>query len=494
MDINIFKKIKKYLELPNGFYLANNKTIGDAYGPMSAGRYQDISTFYEEHKNAIDNADELVKEYREKEAYYSNAFRPKTKAELCQYIKEKQERYGIHTNLCNIDTSLITDMSYLFKGCDFVGDISNWDVSNVTDMSYMFEGVNILSELDKWNVSNVVNMQGMFKSASINKKIAGWNVSNVTDMSHIFENATVMSDISSWQLTNVKNMACAFLNAITFGNVTTLKMPNCIIQDLIFHNTHFIGAVNKWDKNPCPESKDELIDIVKYRLNLFWTCMNPDINWSNTKSELVCDLNDIDTHLITDMSYLFTFKKFLYINISKWDVSNVLNFAEMFSNSDFNSDISNWNINVKAVTTGMFRNCNIDDKYKPNNSIKNNVLNMETNIALNDSINEMPEGYIILGLFNNKYFDLYNDNNFENSLFENNDYSIIAKENPFIIFKNKMDAEKDADELKKFCYNEAYTLQIKAVKCEITDMQYKQEKFLNYNAYRANSIKINKFM
>ena len=43
-----------------------------------------------------------------------------------------------------------------------------------------------------------------------------------------------------------------------------------------------------------------------------------------------CDLNWIDTHLITDMSYLFHYMTSFNCNISKWNVSNVTNKLEVF--------------------------------------------------------------------------------------------------------------------------------------------------------------------
>ena len=75
------------------------------------------------------------------------------------------------------DTSLITDMSLLFKNNrkrinsedtinidNFNYDISNWNVSNVTDMSYMFDGLSSFNiDISKWNVLNVRDMSYMFK-------------------------------------------------------------------------------------------------------------------------------------------------------------------------------------------------------------------------------------------------------------------------------------------------------------------------------------------
>ena len=86
---------------------------------------------------------------------------PKTKEQLKQLIN-----YAFKHNIYDlnfIDTSEITDMSWLFEyiSCNF--DISNWDVSNVTDMNNMFYCCwNFNCDLSNWNVSNVTDMGGMF--------------------------------------------------------------------------------------------------------------------------------------------------------------------------------------------------------------------------------------------------------------------------------------------------------------------------------------------
>ena len=70
-----------------------------------------------------------------------------------------------------------------------------------------------------------------------------------------------------------------------------------------------------------PKTRDELIKLVEERIN---------------KEGTDCDLNDIDTSLITDMSELFSDSKFNG-DISKWDVSNVEDMRYMFAD-DFGFD------------------------------------------------------------------------------------------------------------------------------------------------------------
>lgn len=73
-----------------------------------------------------------------------------------------------------------------------------------------------------------------------------------------------------------------------------------------------------------PKTKKELEDIIKKTIE--------------EKGDS-CDLNFIDTSLITDMSGLFLRSSFNG-NISKWNTSNVQDMSDMFCGSRFDGDIS----------------------------------------------------------------------------------------------------------------------------------------------------------
>ena len=96
---------------------------------------------------------------------------PKTKEELKEIINQRIKEEGNEVDLNDIDVSTITDMSNLFKGTDFNGDISQWDVSNVTDMRDMFYGCsNFNQDISNWDVSNVIDMSYMFYDCPIEEK------------------------------------------------------------------------------------------------------------------------------------------------------------------------------------------------------------------------------------------------------------------------------------------------------------------------------------
>ena len=67
----------------------------------------------------------------------------------------------------NIDTSNITDMSYMFYKATLANpDTSNWDVSNVKYMRHMFEDAKSATpNTSRWDVSNVESMYSIFKGA-----------------------------------------------------------------------------------------------------------------------------------------------------------------------------------------------------------------------------------------------------------------------------------------------------------------------------------------
>ena len=132
--------------------------------------------------------------------------------------------------------------------------------------------------------------------------------------------------------------------------------------------------LSKFSTYSCqPKTKEELEQIIKDRIS---------------KEGTNCDLNDIDTSLIEDMSYLFwqsefngdiskwnvskvenmngTFYKSKFNgDISNWDVSKVKDMSYAFALSSFNRDISNWNISKDCDVRSMFYSCPIKEEHKP---------------------------------------------------------------------------------------------------------------------------------
>ena len=119
---------------------------------------------------------------------------PKNKYELKKIIYTRMYEDGIDCDLNDIDTSLITDMSYLFYYLDFRGDISEWNVSNVEDMSRMFFGANFNQDISKWNVRNVKDMTRMFQYSTFDQDISNWKIHKECDTAHMFLKCTIKEE------------------------------------------------------------------------------------------------------------------------------------------------------------------------------------------------------------------------------------------------------------------------------------------------------------
>ena len=144
---------------------AHFKRINEAYQTLNDDYKRSIydkrykSQNDTKHTNSGFSSNQSYKNTNQKPQTY----KPKTKSELKNLIDK-------NIKLSMIDTSLITDMSYLFSGSertDFSG-IEHWNVSNVTNMSYMFWCAEYFNaNISTWNTSNVVDMSYMFFNATL---------------------------------------------------------------------------------------------------------------------------------------------------------------------------------------------------------------------------------------------------------------------------------------------------------------------------------------
>ena len=141
--------------------------------------------------------------------------------EIEEFFKNIDGNYN-NKDLFNINLKInknITDMSYMFDGCESLislPDLSKWNTSNVVNMSGVFSGCKSLSSLpdiSEWNTFNVTNMSSMFcgcNSLASLPNISKWNTSNVTSMSGIFFNCNSLSslpNISNWNVSY-----CPYMN------------------------------------------------------------------------------------------------------------------------------------------------------------------------------------------------------------------------------------------------------------------------------------------
>ena len=242
----------------------------------------------------------------------------------------------VRLNLSKLDTSMVLDMSGMFKDCDELKDIDlkNINTSKVRNMSLMFSGCSGLTSLDlsSFNTSNVSGMSSMFSGCSglTSLDLSNFDTSKVTNMRNMFSGCTALTSInlSSFDTSNVFDMAwmfsgCRMLNNLNVSNFNTSK-----VEDMS---------------------------------HMFQFCM-----------ELTSlDLSSFDTSNVTNASFMFHGSRHIKsLDLSNFDTSNMKYTSFMFADCTnlcllkIMSDTSNMNVNEmfrSNLQNGIFiHNCAYD--------------------------------------------------------------------------------------------------------------------------------------
>ena len=172
------------------------------------------------------------------------------------YFNDFSEMTSI--DLSALDTSNVTDMRYMFAGCNSLTslDLSNFDTSKVTDMSYMFTFCQNLTSLDlrNFDTSKVTNMKWMFGgrdgfSMYIEEiNVSTFDTSNVTDMSCMFYNCDGLTslDVRNFDTSKVTNMSemfsyCSGLTSLDLSNFDTSQVTD---MSRMFYNCRSLTSLD----------------------------------------------------------------------------------------------------------------------------------------------------------------------------------------------------------------------------------------------------------
>merc|ERR1712224_744320 len=77
------------------------------------------------------------------------------------------------------------------------------------------------------------------------------------------------------------------------------------------------------------------------------------------RSDFDGDISKWDVSRVTDMNNMFTFATFFNGNLSQWDVSRAKDMNSMFTGTKFNGDISKWDASRVTNMDSMFENAGL---------------------------------------------------------------------------------------------------------------------------------------
>ena len=182
-------------------------------------------------------------------ANFLNKVVPKSTARWFYYLT----KLTTIQNIANLDTSRVTNMSYMFFSCFDLHtvDLTHFNIENVTNMAQMFSNCGDINNLDfsSFNTSKVTNMNAMFHACTnlTQLDLSSFNTENVTDMSSMFdENRNLTSlNISSFNTSKVTNMSQMFCNCkkLTELDLSNFNTNNVDNYSLMFGmNNDFLPA------------------------------------------------------------------------------------------------------------------------------------------------------------------------------------------------------------------------------------------------------------
>lgn len=251
-----------------------------------------------------------------------------------------------------IDTSMVTDMSYMFYYQGVYGDheldLSNFNTSNVTTMESMFacDGEcthDFKINLSSFNTRKLINAKNMFKFLVGTKKL----------------------DLSSFYTPSLINMEGMFSHCTA---LTDFKIPNITTDNVInMENTFATFGYNK-------------LDIANFNTSKV-------ANFKGTFSDMYADndldLSNLDTSSAINMSGMFRGSHVKKLILSyKFNTTKVTDMTKMFYHmlNVTELDLSNAIFDTSKVIkfSGIF---GYDDSFGPNSKLQKIYVNQDFDIT-----------------------------------------------------------------------------------------------------------------
>ena len=120
-----------------------------------------------------------------------------------------------------IDSSQVTNMSQMFRGCSSLTTVPDMDTRNATSMSGMFRGCSSLIAVPAMDTSNVTDMSSMFNGCSSLTTGPAMDTSQATDMRYMFRDCSSLTTVPDMDTRNATTVSDMFrgCSSLTDGNV-----------------------------------------------------------------------------------------------------------------------------------------------------------------------------------------------------------------------------------------------------------------------------------
>ena len=316
------------------------------------------------------------------------------------------------------DLIQVSDLSYLFRDAPmFRADVSGWRISASASTFRMFSGARAFSQhftcasadgppssckgrrgdadvrpavlsclnedpsglscprsereygkMGRWDTSFVTSLAGLFRGAAdFAGDISDWDTSAVSTMRFIFYGASSFNgEIGRWNTGRVTNFDSAFEKALSFnGSLSGWDVSSATSMSAMFSGArHFLGkGLNNWD-----------VSEVRTMSFMFHEAMSLNVDLSSWNVGNVVDMESMfkgalafrgaglatwDTSRVESMAHMFAGAESFVADLSAWDVLQCTNFFSMFAeNSTWNGDVRRWRVSAGLDVADILQSWN----------------------------------------------------------------------------------------------------------------------------------------
>jgi len=263
---------------------------------------------------------------------------------------------GNLTNIPSLNTSQVTNFSNMFSSCKSLTSIPQLDTSKATNVGSMFSYTTALTSIPELDLPAVSSLSYMFRDSGI-KNVSLLNTSNVTNTSYMFTYSAVegITSLDTSKVTNMESMFAYCDSLSTFPTVldfssattTTYMCRNCTsltsVPDLVMPKVTNVGMMFAGCSNLTNVGKITANSLSNYN-SMFQDCTSlvsaPEMSFPDGKSVLLeslfwgcTSLTDASAIDITNVVSLYgTFGCCTALETTpSWDVRNVTYYDNIFT-------------------------------------------------------------------------------------------------------------------------------------------------------------------
>ena len=290
------------------------------------------------------------------------------------------------TGMSYLNTSEVTDMSYMFAGCEKLTsvDVSHFNTSKVIYMGRMFDLCTRLTSLDlsSFNTSHVAEMRSMFSNCSNLRTIyvgSGWSTAAVTGSTEMFWNCICLvgGQGTTWNSSNPTDKTYAHIDggpsnpgyftaateayACYTSSNTTLTFYYDSQRSSRTGTTYDLNTDDNdtdWDTDGTNANVTKVVFDPSFAGARPTTTYDWFYGMENLQS--ITGMSYLNTSEVTNMAYMFMLCTSLTsLDVSHFNTSKVTDMNSMFCkcSSLTSLDLSSFNTSKVTKMGWMFSNC-----------------------------------------------------------------------------------------------------------------------------------------